>query len=149
MSNDLRSWFVTFPNGMIPLVGNWGSIISPDILIGIDPEVNKVVRDIMSSSAYIVNKLLKYMDKLTIFRDTLQEIMEKTDVETRDIHSNISTLSDLFDETEEDGGVIARKYMLNQLRINEDIHGDVKLLLDGTIEKMKKNREGVGMIKDF
>ncbi|KAD5317744.1 hypothetical protein E3N88_17690 [Mikania micrantha] len=24
MSNDLRSWFVTFPNGMIPLVGNWG-----------------------------------------------------------------------------------------------------------------------------
>ncbi|KAD4981743.1 hypothetical protein E3N88_18414 [Mikania micrantha] len=24
MSNDLRSWFVTFPNGMIPLVENWG-----------------------------------------------------------------------------------------------------------------------------
>ncbi|KAD3067087.1 hypothetical protein E3N88_34967 [Mikania micrantha] len=66
-----------------------------------------------------------------------------------DIRSNISTLSDLPDETGEDGGVIAREYMLNQLRINEDIHGDVKLLLDGTIEKMKKKREGVGMIKDF
>ncbi|KAD6794637.1 hypothetical protein E3N88_05533 [Mikania micrantha] len=26
MSNDLRSWFVTFPNGMIPLVGNWGNL---------------------------------------------------------------------------------------------------------------------------
>ncbi|KAD7117696.1 hypothetical protein E3N88_04964 [Mikania micrantha] len=24
MSNDLRSWFVTFPNGMVPLVENWG-----------------------------------------------------------------------------------------------------------------------------
>ncbi|KAC9132071.1 hypothetical protein E3N88_46326 [Mikania micrantha] len=24
MSNDLRSWFVTFPNGIIPLVENWG-----------------------------------------------------------------------------------------------------------------------------
>ncbi|KAD3337275.1 hypothetical protein E3N88_32795 [Mikania micrantha] len=28
MSNDLRSWFVTFPNGMIPLVENWGCDIS-------------------------------------------------------------------------------------------------------------------------
>ncbi|KAD5507713.1 hypothetical protein E3N88_15416 [Mikania micrantha] len=26
MSNDLRSWFVTFPNGMIPLVENWGTM---------------------------------------------------------------------------------------------------------------------------
>ncbi|KAD4585697.1 hypothetical protein E3N88_23298 [Mikania micrantha] len=59
------------------------SIIAPDILSGIGPEVNKVVRDIMSSSEYIVNKLLKDMDKLTIFRDTLQEIMDKTNVETR------------------------------------------------------------------
>ncbi|KAD7117851.1 hypothetical protein E3N88_05119 [Mikania micrantha] len=60
-----------------------GSQICYDILSGIDPEGNKVVRDIMSSSEYIVNKLLKDMDKLTIFRDTLQEIMDKTDVETR------------------------------------------------------------------
>ncbi|KAD6795977.1 hypothetical protein E3N88_06873 [Mikania micrantha] len=65
------------------------------------------------------------------------------------IKSNISTLSDLLDETEEDGGVIAREYMLNQLRINDEIHGDVKLLLYGIIDKMKKKREAVGMIKDF
>ncbi|KAC9423924.1 hypothetical protein E3N88_45864 [Mikania micrantha] len=26
MSNDLRSWFVTFPNGMIPLVEIGGSV---------------------------------------------------------------------------------------------------------------------------
>ncbi|KAD7479351.1 hypothetical protein E3N88_02487 [Mikania micrantha] len=66
-----------------------------------------------------------------------------------DIRTNISTLSDLLDKSEEDGGVIAREYMLEQLRINEDIQGDVKLLLDGTIDKMKKKREGVRMIKDF
>ncbi|KAD5318248.1 hypothetical protein E3N88_18194 [Mikania micrantha] len=47
----------------------------------------------------------------------------------------------MLDETEEDGGVIAREYMLNQLRITEEIHGDVKLLLDGTINKMKNKRE--------
>ncbi|KAD5507639.1 hypothetical protein E3N88_15342 [Mikania micrantha] len=28
MSNDLRSWFVTFPNGVIPLVENWGHWIA-------------------------------------------------------------------------------------------------------------------------
>ncbi|KAD4180510.1 hypothetical protein E3N88_29101 [Mikania micrantha] len=169
------------------------SIIAPDVLSGIDPQVNKVVRDIMSSSEYIVNKFLKDMDKLTNFRDSLKEIMDKTDEETRgiplvkqkdivasfvppqnglstetvrvpsvcemassstnykyqkseeaieilikgqekekkddrimrnsfcilnglvisDIRSNISTLSELLDETKEDGGVIAREYMLN------------------------------------
>ncbi|KAD2393475.1 hypothetical protein E3N88_40452 [Mikania micrantha] len=34
MSNDLRSWFVTFPNGIIPLVENWGcSRICKDITL--------------------------------------------------------------------------------------------------------------------
>ncbi|KAD4586247.1 hypothetical protein E3N88_23848 [Mikania micrantha] len=45
---------------------------------------DNVVRDIMSSSEYIVNKLVKDMKKLTIFRDTLKDIMDQTDEETRD-----------------------------------------------------------------
>ncbi|KAD3337041.1 hypothetical protein E3N88_32561 [Mikania micrantha] len=50
----------------------------------VTPEVDNVVRDIMSSSEYIVNKLVKDMKKLTIFRDTLKDIMDQTDEETRD-----------------------------------------------------------------
>ncbi|KAD5960780.1 hypothetical protein E3N88_12252 [Mikania micrantha] len=65
----------------------------------------------------------------------------------KDIRSNISSLSEMLDETEEDGGVIAREYMIKQLEINEEIHGDVKLFHDGTIDKMKKKREAVGVIK--
>ncbi|KAD4385380.1 hypothetical protein E3N88_25548 [Mikania micrantha] len=59
-------------------------IINPHILSGIAPEVDNVVRDIMSSSEYIVNKLVKDMKRLTIFRDTLKDIMDQTDEETRD-----------------------------------------------------------------
>ncbi|KAD4889225.1 hypothetical protein E3N88_21298 [Mikania micrantha] len=60
------------------------SIVNPHILSGINPEVDNMVRDTMTSSEYIVNKLVTDMSKLSIFRDTLKNLMEQTDVETRD-----------------------------------------------------------------
>ena len=71
---------------VVPNMSN-NSIINPHILSGINPEVDNMVRDTMTSGEYIVNKLVTDMSKLSIFRDTLKNLMEQTDVDTRDMPS--------------------------------------------------------------
>ncbi|KAD5508088.1 hypothetical protein E3N88_15791 [Mikania micrantha] len=57
------------------------------------------------------------------------------------IRSNIANLSDLLDDIGE-GVEIAQDYMVNQLMMNEEIHGGLKDLLNVTIDKIKKKRDG-------
>ncbi|KAD6455068.1 hypothetical protein E3N88_09774 [Mikania micrantha] len=59
-----------------------------------------------------------------------------------DIRSNIATLGDFMDDPLNEGDDLAQDYLINQIMINEEIHGVVKKLVDDTIDKTKKRREG-------
>ncbi|KAD6118979.1 hypothetical protein E3N88_10250 [Mikania micrantha] len=137
------------------------------------------------------------MKRLTVFRDTLKDIIDQTGEESRDrssikqkyivssfvpqheessvnvrvssgirnkekkddkimrnsigmlnglqlvdIRSNITNHSDLLDDIGE-GVEIAQDYMVNQLMMNKEMHSGLKDLLNVTIDKIKKKRDGV------
>ncbi|KAD7477065.1 hypothetical protein E3N88_00201 [Mikania micrantha] len=65
-----------------------------------------------------------------------------------DIRSNIANLSDLLDDTGE-VAEIAHDYIVNELMMNEEMHGGLKDLLNVTIDKIKKKRDVVDEIKKF
>ncbi|KAD5318034.1 hypothetical protein E3N88_17980 [Mikania micrantha] len=66
-----------------------------------------------------------------------------------DIRSNIATLGEFVDDQLTEGDDLAQDYLINQIMMNEEIHGVVKKLGDGTIDKTKKRKEGVEEIKKF
>ncbi|KAD6453199.1 hypothetical protein E3N88_07904 [Mikania micrantha] len=66
-----------------------------------------------------------------------------------DFRSNIATLGEFVDDQLTEGDDLAQDYLINQIMMNEEIHGVVKKLVDGTIDKTKKRKEGVEEIKEF